>query len=449
MSANLTKKIRSLALTVRFKNPDFGMSRHEVLSRATSFLLSVDPIIKEKEEFTSKHSHLEKRRKEEEERKHRSGYLLEPVRDSMNREIVDLRWLEFCPDRHRPKVHCVASSHVLAPWRWKQYYSQDWISHVKPEHCTYSLEVIHPDNVATNHQNGISEFPLNPFPIHHPAGLDLAIIHLQDEDAALEQMKDLGVTIMDTRDLEKHNPFVGEQLFFEGFQVTDQDLSEMEDGLFEEYEENEKNTREASDTRVFIPYSTTGELLFGSADRFIASTPKPLPQGLCGGPVFDSDDTVVGLVEGIVPLDHSDIRISGKAVFIPSIMLRDFLDNYAERLMLEEILPKDLFEKVVRLKSGKPLIGDNEKVDLDELESSEEEASIDKAYDEIVQGIRKIYDVNTTREILSAVGKETDQVIDIFNREGGDLDDVIQQVRARSSIQNAPQLEDSTTPRKK
>ena len=200
---------------------------------------------------------------------------------------------------------------------------------------------------------------------------------------------------------------------------------------------------------MFIPYSTTGELLFGSADRFIASTPKPLPQGLCGGPVFDSDDTVVGLVEGIVPLDHSDIRISGKAVFIPSIMLRDFLDNYAERLMLEEILPKDLFEKVVRLKSGKPLIGDNEKVDLDELESSEEEASIDKAYDEVVQGIRKIYDVNTTREILSAVGKETDQVIDIFNREGGDLDDVIQQVRARSSIQNAPQLEDSTTPGKK
>lgn len=39
-----SQKMRSLALSVHFRNPSFGMKKHEILSRATAFLLAVDPI---------------------------------------------------------------------------------------------------------------------------------------------------------------------------------------------------------------------------------------------------------------------------------------------------------------------------------------------------------------------------------------------------------------------
>jgi hypothetical protein len=136
----LSPPIRSLALTVRFRHPGFGMEGKEVLSRATAFLLSVDPLwYNEKDKqgndgSKSKFDHLRQRKKEDAEREFRKGYLLEPAGGPAGRKPKDLRWLEFCPTRHRPKVHCVASSHVLAPWRWTQYYPQDWVTHVKPEH---------------------------------------------------------------------------------------------------------------------------------------------------------------------------------------------------------------------------------------------------------------------------------------------------------------------------
>jgi hypothetical protein len=106
---------------------------------------------------------------------------------------------------------------------------------------SYSLEVMPFDNAKSTKEEAqaplspvepLAEFPLNPFPIHHPNGLDLAIIHLQEEEEALTAMKELGVTILDTRDLEKHQPFKGESLDFEGFQIDDADLSEKDDEFF-------------------------------------------------------------------------------------------------------------------------------------------------------------------------------------------------------------------------
>jgi hypothetical protein len=194
------------------------------------------------------------------------------------------------------------------------------------------------------------------------------------------------------------------------------------------------------DNRVFIPYTTTGELLFGSADRFIASTPYPLPQGLCGGPVIDSHNLVAGVVEGIVPLNHKDPNLAGNAAYIPSIKLREFLDTYAEPLMLEEIMPKDLYDKVVRLKEGKDLLNPELKVPLDGKEGhqlkkqkSDEDFDLDKMYNSILQTIRKHNDPATSEEFIRTVKSEAEQVIDILNREGGDVDEIIARVRAEKS----------------
>ena len=91
----------------------------------------------------------------------------------------------------------MASSHVLSPWKWPQYYGQEWLREVKEEHVRYSLEVYGhrandvegKDDVGTVNEGKlkgsygpIAKFALNPYPIHHPNGLDVAVIHLKGED---------------------------------------------------------------------------------------------------------------------------------------------------------------------------------------------------------------------------------------------------------------------------
>ena len=135
------RRIRSLALSVYFKNPDFGMKQYEILSRATAFLLGVDPFYEppRKEGKESKYDHLGGSEKRRAERNLKRSYALEPAAGPPGRTPQELGWLEFCPTRHRPIAHCVASSHVLAPWRWKQYYPQEWVSHIEPKHWYVSF----------------------------------------------------------------------------------------------------------------------------------------------------------------------------------------------------------------------------------------------------------------------------------------------------------------------
>lgn len=77
-----------------------------------------------------------------------------------------------------------------------------------------------------------------------------------------------------------------------------------------------------------------------STTRFIAATSsqndtdesdnKPLPQGLCGGPVINADGKVCGVVEGIVPMNHPDPTLAGAAAFIPVHVLKTFVDFAGE-----------------------------------------------------------------------------------------------------------------------
>jgi hypothetical protein len=127
--------IRSLALSVYFKNPSFGMKQYEILSRATAFLLSVDPYYEPyKEDTSGLYDHLGSSEKTRMERNFRREYGVDPAGGPPGRTPQELGWLEYCPTKYRPIVHCVASSHVLAPWRWPQFYPQEWLRHVEQKH---------------------------------------------------------------------------------------------------------------------------------------------------------------------------------------------------------------------------------------------------------------------------------------------------------------------------
>jgi hypothetical protein len=45
----------------------------------------------------------------------------------------------------------------------------------------YSLEIFDPDQPEI----ALAKFALSPFPIHHPNGMDLAIIHLKQEETGM------------------------------------------------------------------------------------------------------------------------------------------------------------------------------------------------------------------------------------------------------------------------
>ena len=170
-------------------------------------------------------------------------------------------------------------------------------------------------------------------------------------------------------------------------------------------------------------------MTFASSDRFLTSTPKPLPEGLCGGPVIDTDNRVCGIVEGIVPNDHEDKKIAGAASFIPSFRIKEFIE-YAEKVMLQEILPKHVFDKVVEMKKGNPLNHSTNKIELGMVDENEE--ATNEMYQNVMDSLRKTHSPEQVEAILDTIEKEQQKVMDIIEREGGDLDDIVARVREKT-----------------
>jgi hypothetical protein len=322
----------------------------------------------------------------------------------------------------------VAASHVLAPWKWGNYYTQPWLQQVKAEHCVYSLEVY-------DKHKPLAKFALNPYPIHHPEGRDLALIHLKQEEEALAQLQKLGVDILYRRDDE--TPFEkGQDIVFDGFVVTEENTTNQDDFSASNHKMN-PNDDDDDDTRIFLPYTETGQLLFGNSDRFLASTPTPLPEGLCGGPAIDQDGKVCGVVEGVVPEHFDDEKMAGAASFIPSIRLGEFID-YAEEIMLKEIFPTKMYDMVVDYKRG--LGREDVEYNMDDVVSEESEqketkamqTKLGSAFEDRIESLKNHHTMEEVNAILTTIRRERDEVMDIWNREGGDLDEIIARVRAKT-----------------
>jgi hypothetical protein len=188
------------------------------------------------------------------------------------------------------------------------------------------------------------------------------------------------------------------------------------------------------DTRVFVPYNIKGNLILASPDRFLASTETPLPEGVCGGPVIDNNGRVCGVVEGIIPTDHKETELAGAASFIPYWRIKEFVD-FAEREMLAKIVPKTLFDKVVALKDGKALHEKDKSHNIAgdlSLKGKDQGITMDRAYQEMIQSIRQTHSPEQVEAIMGTVEREHEEVLDMIEREGGDLDEIIAKVRTKT-----------------
>ena len=125
----LQRGYKSLAFTTYFKQPVLGVNEYEFLSRATAFLLSVDP---KEPSGEGPYGHLEvsdTKRKVDEFKRAKN---FSPAVGGKG-TISDMGWLEFVPKEHRVRLHCVCSSHVASPFLWLDYYPHDWLTQVRQE----------------------------------------------------------------------------------------------------------------------------------------------------------------------------------------------------------------------------------------------------------------------------------------------------------------------------
>jgi hypothetical protein len=428
-SATGTRNLKSLALSVFFKHPDLDMKDYEILTRATAYLLSIDAKDKVEQMERSKkgpYDHLEAAEEWRDNREYKQVFGRSRASGGVaQRKMLDMSWLEFVPREVRPRVHIVCSSHVLAPYLWNDYYPQDWLQIVRPEHCKFALDVFDP----ADPKKSLAHFPLVSQPYHHPEGRDIALIHFRDELKCLDTLWELGVQTHFLRDLDKlYNK--GEAMQFDGYVVEEPDKLENtnynpedeEDPMFSDDEIEE-------DKRIFLPYRENGVLTFHTEDRFFATTPKPLPQGLCGAPVTDTDGDLCGTVEGIVPIDHKNKNLAGSAAFIPSFVMKVFLD-FVERSLVEKMMPEELFQMVVTAKKTNSVGGGFFRKDKDG--NYTKPTNWEQEYDRAMANLKKRYTPEEVEKILSTIEDQRDDVQQIFDKEGGDMDEIIESVRIKT-----------------
>jgi hypothetical protein len=286
------------------------------------------------------------------------------------------------------------------------------------------LEVFDGENTG----EALGKFALNPYPIHHPEGRDVAFIHLKQEEENLKIMKALGVEIHHLRDLDEIYE-KGDEVLFDGYVVAEPNKADS-DELPEATTVGSKSSDE-EDMRVFYPYQETGQLAFHNNDRFFAKTEKPLPEGLCGGPVLDENGLVCGIVEGIVDKNHSNAEIAGSAAFMPNYMMTPFVE-FAERFMLQRILPKGLFQKAVTAKTTNSLGGGVFQKNQEGSFQPGSTTAWEESFDRAVEQLRKNHTKEEVDAILNTIQEERKEVLDILDKEGGDLDEVAQRVRKRT-----------------
>ena len=417
------RSLKSLALSVHFNHPALGMKNYEILSRASAFLLSVDA--KDKVEKMQKgargpYDHLEAAEERRKLREYKQSFGRSPATPVPGRKTMDIGWLEFVPREVRPRVHIVCSSHVLAPYLWKDYYPQDWLSVVRQEHCKYSLGVYDTDQQT----EALATIEVNSQPFHHPEGRDIALLHFRDEELALDTLREFGVETLYLRGHHKQYE-KGEVVDFDGFVVGQPDAVDGTDSDYKQ--ESSDGTNE--DNRVFFNYKESGILSFYTEDRFFATTSKPLPQGLCGAPVTDKDGDVCGTVEGVVPLGHENKQFAGAAAFLPSFVMQVFID-FVERCMVQQMMPAELFEMIKGAKNSNSIGGGIFRKDKDGRFTAP--TSWDAEYERAVTRLKNNYSKEEFEKIMDVIQSQRDDVLNTFDTEGGDMDQIIEKVRTKT-----------------
>lgn len=210
-------------------------------------------------------------------------------------------------------------AHAATPWRYPKLYPAEWLQDVSERNVIYTLEPRHLDGIF------VTQRDFKPRVYVHKSR-DLAVLHLDEEDAALQMLSKTLKNSYETRlDFvpEDSLPATGrnEPLFFHGHNIEQKPVVDM-------------------DTRLMLPHVEKGTFLGRTpapANQCFVRTENVLQDGMCGGPVCEDFDLVPfadgkksivrGLLEGIVPTNHPSAEIAGTGVFVEAGEIRRFLQQ--------------------------------------------------------------------------------------------------------------------------
>lgn len=251
------------------------------------------------------------------------------------------------------KLHVLTASHAVAPWRWPKYYPEEWLKYINEDHTYYTLELRTEEGIFITQNDCLTRS------FHH-SNRDLACLHFEDDNRVLEFLNAMN---FETLNLEKDMINKNDVLSFHGHEVIGEVSNEF-------------------DERKPYPYNCQGVFINRTKLQSFARTPEPLTLGMCGGPVLNKSNKVVGLLEGIVPVDHPSADLRGLAVFVENNTISQFVNDVENKLESRDLSNK-INDRVVSLVGGKAAIAvskdkDPAKMDLGaivrKLESEEFDA---------------------------------------------------------------------------
>ncbi|OQS01633.1 hypothetical protein ACHHYP_00524 [Achlya hypogyna] len=198
------------------------------------------------------------------------------------------------------RLHVVTCAHVACPWLFPAYYPNDWLQHVDEayvkhtlslhdaESCTKTWEIDLESHVSLHPTRDLAALELNLITANVPdlAGYDLSVLVALDESTQLEYHGH----IEPTPDVVQPQTVAG----------------------------------------AYFWANPSTRQVFGKSDTVLA-------QGMCGGAVT-AHDTVVGLIEGIVPEKANATpaykTLENAVAFVPQ-------DDIVAFLHVKELFPAD------------------------------------------------------------------------------------------------------------
>ena len=227
------------------------------------------------------------------------------------------------------QFHIVTASHVVAPWRFPKYYPDDWLRYVNENHTKYTVEVRDEDGFLTTESELLSAS-------YHHSSRDLAVLHLDEEDEALEIFEYENI---ESLELLARELIEGEELQFHGHDVAIPSAITA-DTNGDNGDNSAHNTDNSiEDNRHPKPLLIHGTFFSKTPHQFFARTSPVLTYGMCGGPVTAKSSStttsasgvsktsmtssVCGMLEGIVPVDSVNENIRGLAAFVDTTTLNE------------------------------------------------------------------------------------------------------------------------------
>eukprot|EP01126_Amoeba_proteus_P005904 TRINITY_DN12024_c0_g1_i1.p1 TRINITY_DN12024_c0_g1~~TRINITY_DN12024_c0_g1_i1.p1 ORF type:complete len:289 (+),score=62.90 TRINITY_DN12024_c0_g1_i1:132-869(+) len=215
------------------------------------------------------------------------------------------------------KFHFVTAAHILQPFNFMHLYPGDqhsWLSFVTEVDTQQVLQIREFQTGKT-----LEEFHLSQRVFTLPK-IDLAVVHLLDEDNFLQSLQVKYHEKLNVLELEACRP--DPQLEIHGH-----DLNLCSSG-----------------EEVLVPTTLKGTLNFEDGSRYFLKTEVPAVMGLCGGPVIDMNSTTcVGVVEALVPpLTTKDNlttqfefrrRVENNTVVVKASVIKSLIDHVENTLL--------------------------------------------------------------------------------------------------------------------